>query len=64
MLSKIEFGKAGDSTTHDGGDTIRRSESCLKQGLDHETASLIERELNRIERQIDEKSGPEEGAKS
>jgi hypothetical protein len=31
----------------------------LKQGLDQEAASLIERELNRIDRQIDEKSGPE-----
>jgi hypothetical protein len=36
----------------------------LKQGLDHETASLIERELNRIERQIDEKNCPDEEAKS
>ena len=36
----------------------------LKQGLDQETASLIERELNRIERQIDERNGPEEGSKS
>jgi hypothetical protein len=36
----------------------------LKQGLDPETASLTERELNRIERQIDEKDGPDEGAKS
>jgi hypothetical protein len=32
----------------------------LKQGLDHETDCLIERELNRIECQIDEKIGPEE----
>jgi len=31
----------------------------LKQGLDHEAACLIERELNRIECQIDEKNGPE-----
>ncbi len=36
----------------------------LTQGLDHETASLIERELNRIERQIDEKNGSEERSKS
>lgn len=36
----------------------------LKQGLDQETTCLIERELNRIDRQIDEKSGPEEGSKS
>ncbi len=32
----------------------------LTQGLDDETACLIERELNRIERQIDEKNGPDE----
>jgi len=31
----------------------------LKQGLDQEAACLIERELNRIERQIDEKNSPE-----
>ncbi len=35
----------------------------LKQGLDQETASLIERELHRIDRQIDEKDGPDEGRK-